>query len=374
MKREPKRILHVLGKLNRGGAETLVMNLYRNIDRNKFQFDFVIHTDEKGDYTDEILKLGGKIYSVPKYKVINHIKYKKAWKGFFDKHKEYQIIHGHVRSTASIYLKIAKKYGLYTIAHSHSISSGKGLTAVIKNILQYRIRYVADYFIGCSQKANEWLFGKKVANSNKCEILENGIYIKKFLYNEEKRKKIRDEMGIENNEILIGHVGRFSKVKNHKFLIDIFKEFYKKNSNSKLILLGNGELKENIKERVVRLGLEKKVIFHNVVDNIEDYYNAMDAFVFPSLYEGLGMVVIEAQINGLKCYVSNNIPKCTNIDGKVKFISLRNSSKYWSKLIDKMQYPRKIDIINFKDYDIMQVVKKIEKIYLKGIEQSKVHY
>ena len=159
---EPIRILHVLGALNRGGAETMVMNIYRNIDRNRVQFDFIVHTNEKCDYNDEIINLGGKIYSMPRYNGKNHIKYKKAWNNFFKRHIEYKIVHGHMRSTAAIYLSIGKKHGLKTIAHSHSTASrGNKFEKLVKNVLQIPLRYTANYLFACSEEAGKWLFGKK---------------------------------------------------------------------------------------------------------------------------------------------------------------------------------------------------------------------
>ena len=185
--KKPERILHVLGSLNMGGAETLVMNIYRNIDRNKFQFDFVVHGNTIGKYEKEILALGGKIYHIDEYRVYNHLKYKKIWSVFFKEHPEYKIIHGHMRSTASIYLKIAKKYGLKTISHSHSISNGKGVKSIVKRILQHNIPKYADYMLGCSQKANIWLYGKKNSLKDNCLILPNGIDNQRFVFDAKER-------------------------------------------------------------------------------------------------------------------------------------------------------------------------------------------
>lgn len=362
------RVLQVLGGLNRGGAETMVMNLYRNIDRNKIQFDFIKHTESKCAYDDEIKELGGRIYSIPKYKVYNHFQYKKAWNNFLKKHPEYKIIHGHVRSTATIYLKIAKKYGLYAIAHSHSTSSGKGIKAIIKSILQFRIRYIADYCMGCSKEANEWLYGKKVANSSRCTVLNNGIDIEKFAFNDEIRNDIRRKFNLKNEEVLIGHVGRFSSVKNQDFLVDIFWEYYNNiNKKAKLILIGDGELREKIKQKVKKFNLEKQVIFQEAVKNVQDYYNAMDIFIFPSLYEGLGIVLIEAQASGLNCLVSDKVPQNVAITDRIEFISLNKPANYWSKKIivnAEKRTEKYKSIINTK-YDIKNCVKKIEKIYLE---------
>jgi len=368
--KESIKILQVFGKLNRGGAETMLMNIYRKIDRNKFQFDFIIHTKEKCDYNDEIEKLGGKIYSIPRYKIYNHFQYKKAWKNFFAQHPEYKIIHSHVRSTASIYLKIAKKYGLKTVAHSHSTSSGKGIRAIIKNILQYRIRFAADCFLGCSQEANRWLFGKKIANSKKCMVLKNGIELNKFLFNTETREKIREKLGVKENEILIGHVGRFVKVKNHSFLIKVFKKYYNDvNNNTKLLLIGDGCLKEKVSKKVKKIGLEKQVIFKEKITNVQDYYNAMDIFVFPSLFEGLGIVLIEAQLSGLNCIISKNIPEEAIISKNVKRINEFNVNQWVNAIKFDIQKCNNREMLEKKgrkeNYDINYTTKQIEKFYMK---------
>ena len=368
---KPIRVLQVVGKLNRGGTGTLIMNLYRNIDREKIQFDFIKHTTEECAYDEEINMLGGKIYSLPQYKVYNHFKYKKEWKKFFKENPEYKIIHGHVRSTAAIYLRIAKKYGLYTIAHSHSISSGKGIKAIIKNMLQYNIKYIADYFFGCSKEANIWLFGKKVANSERCEVLNNGIDVEKFKFNNQSRKNIRQLLDVKDDEILIGHVGRFCTAKNHEFLIEVFEEYLKKDPKAKLILIGNGELKEEIKKKVGLLNIEKKVIFQEEIENVQDYYSAMDLFLFPSIYEGLGIALIEAQTSGLECYASNTIPKEVDINKKIKFISLTKGAKYWSENILYNKTNRELlyeSIIN-TEYNIKESAQRIEKIYIERGEE-----
>ncbi len=359
------RVLQVLGGLNRGGAETMVMNLYRNIDKNKIQFDFIKHTESKCAYDDEIKELGGRIYSIPKYKVYNHFQYKKAWNNFFKKHPEYKIIHGHVRSTATIYLKIAKKYGLYAIAHSHSTSSGKGIKAIIKNMLQFRIRYIADFFMGCSQDANEWLFGKKIAKSNRCKILRNGINIQEYIFRDDIRAKFRKNLGVKNDEILIGHVGRFIKAKNHKFILKIFEMLYKDNKKYKLLLIGNGPEKKRLIKKQRYKEFRNNVIFLEPVSNVNEYMQAMDVFIFPSKYEGLGMVLIEAQISGLSCIASNNVPKESDISGHVKFIELED--KEWIHSIKNIE---PIANRHYEDnynnlYDISMTSQKLQKFYIE---------
>lgn len=373
-RKEKIRVLQVFGKLNRGGAETMLMNLYRQIDKDAINFDFVKHTEEECAYDNEIYSLGGKIYSIPRYKVYNHFQYKRAWNKFFQEHKEFDIIHCHVRSTASIILKIAKKYGLITIAHSHSISSGKGIKAIIKNILQYKIRHIADYFIGCSTKANEWLFGKKIADSDKCIILKNGIDMEKFFFNKDIRRNIRNKLSLSNEDILLGHVGRFSPEKNHEFIVELFSELNKKNNNYKLLLIGDGPEKEKIINKYKTKKFMSDIILLDPVSNVCDYLQAMDVFLMPSKYEGLGMALIEAQISGLKCVVSNNVPTESKIINSTVFLEL-NKNK-WIEKIENINIKRTENVLNAhsRQYDIKEVVKLLKQFYLKLGEKNEVSY
>ena len=232
MVQKPIRVLHVLGYFDRGGAESMVMNLYRSIDRNKVQFGFVVHGDRIGAFEDEVRQMGADIFRVPDYTGINHIQYKKAWRDIFSNHPEYSVVHGHVRSTANIYLNMAKRFDLKTIAHSHSTSSGSGLAAQVKNIFQYGIRQHADEFIACSTDAGQWLFGEKICNSNHFHILNNAIDTQDYIFDPEIRKKIRRELHA-SDKFLIGHVGRFHEAKNHSYLIDIFYECLKVQDGAK---------------------------------------------------------------------------------------------------------------------------------------------
>lgn len=366
----PNRILHVLGGLNRGGAETMVMNIYRNIDRSKIQFDFMIHTTDKGEFDDEIYELGGRIYSIQRYYGKNHFEYKKLWSDFYKKHSEYRIIHGHMRSTAAIYLKIAKKYGLLTIAHSHSTSSGSGFSAMVKNILQYPIRYTADYLFACSESAGTWLFGKKACGKNNFFIKNNAIDAKKFIFDIDMRRRKRKEFDIENN-FVIGHVGRFHTPKNHGFLINVFKAIHDKNPNSILLLVGDGELRHSIEKKVNYLGLANNVIFTGVRSDISELLQTMDVFLFPSLYEGLGIAVIEAQAAGLMTIVSDALPVEVKVTDSIRPISLKKSPEYWAEkiLLYKDGYERKdtSKAIISALFDIKENAKWLEEFYLKKL-------
>ncbi len=369
---KPIRIIHVVGGLDVGGTETLLMNLYRNIDRTKIQFDFIKHTKKKCLYDDEILLLGGKIFSMPRYQVTNHIRYKKEWKKFLKEHSEYKIIHAHMRSTASIYLKIAKKAGLYTIAHSHSVSSGKGVSAIVKNFLQRRIRETADYFLACSHSAGEWLFGKKVVNSANFSILNNAIFIDKFIYNDETRNKKREELNLVNS-FVIGHVGRFEKAKNHIFLIEVFLEISEINKNAKLLLVGDGTLKKEIEKKVKEFNIDDKVIFMGAKTDVNELLQAMDVFLFPSLYEGLGISVIEAQAASLPCIISKSIPNDVLISDLVTKISLKVDKNIWvnTTLNSKRDQLLKAENLVLSGYDIYSVSNWLTGFYEKVYEVAK---
>lgn len=373
----PLRILHVFAEMNRGGAETMIMNLYRNIDRSKIQFDFIVHTSENCAYDNEIISLGGNIFRIPKYTGTNHFQYKKAWIDFFESNSDYKVIHGHVRSTASIYLKIAKKFGLITISHSHSTSSGSGIIAVIKNILQFPIRYIADYLFACSEDAGKWLYGKNACHKENFFILKNAIDAKKYIFNEEIRNEVRKKFNIEN-KFIIGHIGRFNTPKNHNFLVDIFKAIHDENENSVLMLIGEGNLKNRIKEKVNKLGLANDVIFTGVRSDIPELLQAMDVFVFPSLYEGLGIVVIEAQAAGLPCVVADTIPKEALITKNVEQISLDSSPEIWRKVIFN-QFNSFTRTNNYSDikkscYDIEENKTWLEEFYLGLVEKHETRF
>ncbi|WKY46936.1 glycosyltransferase family 1 protein [Eubacteriaceae bacterium ES3] len=368
--KEPVRILHVFGKLNRGGAETMIMNLYREIDRSKIQFDFVIHTEEECDYNLEIESLGGIIHHVPQYTGKNHFKYKKAWRDFFIEHSSYKIIHSHVRSTASIYLAMARKRGIYTIAHSHNTSSGSGVSSIAKNILQYRLRYIADDLFACSKDAGEWLFG------NKCHfhILKNAIDTDKFRFNEEIRQTKRAELNV-TDRLVIGHVGRFDPQKNHTFLIDIFKVINLKWENATLVLIGDGGLKNSIEKKVNDLGLEKTVIFTGVRSDVPELLQAVDVFLFPSLFEGLPLTLVEAQAAGLPCVISDTITReIVMKDELITFVLLEDEPETWADEVLKNRAVRlnAQDEIKNNGYDIHSSVEWLQAYYLKIFAENKV--
>lgn len=370
MMSQPIRVLQVIGQMDRGGAETMIMNLYREIDRTKIQFDFVVHTDQKCAYDDEIMSLGGKIYSLPRFNGINIVKYQKAWKNFLSKHSEYKIIHGHLGSTAAIYLNVAKKYGLFTIAHSHNTSNEVTLKGKLYSIFTYPTRNIAHYFFGCSKPAGIDRFGSRVVNTSNFKILNNAIKTKEFSYSIHTREMKRTDFNL-NKRFVIGHIGRFNIQKNHAFLIDIFKKIHDENNNVILMLIGDGELRESIEEKVNTLGLKDSVIFTGVRSDIPELLQAMDIFVFPSLFEGLGIVTVEAQAAGLKCIVSDKIPEEAYVTDLVEVLSLKNPVEIWAekilKYVDGYERTSTYQKIKGKGYDISDTTIWLQEFYLNKI-------
>lgn len=359
------RILHVFGSLNMGGAETLIMNLYRNIDREKIQFDFAVHGNEKGIYEDEIKKLGGRIYHFHKYKLCNHISYVKEWNNFFKSHKEYKIVHGHMRSTASIYLKIAKKYEIVTICHSHSTSNGKGIKAVVKKILQSSITTTTDYFLSCSKSSAKWLYGNDILNSPNCYVINNFIDTKKYIYSKEKQETMLKELNIEN-KFIIGQIGRFVDVKNHMFTLKLFKEYLKIHDNAFLILIGSGELENTIIDKIKEYEVTDNVIILNNRNDVNELMQIMDVFIMPSKYEGLPLTLVEAQAESIPCIVSTNVNAGFIVDELINQISLDAPISEWIECIEKQKNNKKVDrskeIIE-AGFDAKENSKWFEKFY-----------
>jgi len=311
------RVLHVLGGLNLAGAETMVMNLYRAVDRAKIQFDFIIHTSEKQVYEDEISVLGGKIYRFPQFEGKNLIQVVKNWNHFFLEHPEYRILHSHVRSYASIYIPIAQKHGVKTIIHSHSTSNGSGIVSVVKGLLQYPLRYQADYLMACSNEAGKWLYGQKACKKSNYVFMPNAIDTEKYRFSETVAAAYRRELGLEDKFVL-GHVGRFHEAKNHMFLLDVFAGVCARCSDAMLLLVGDGELREKILAKIKALELEERVVLTGSRNDVPKLMQAMDVFVFPSVWEGLPVTVVEAQATGLPCFISEKITTDVDVSELIK--------------------------------------------------------
>lgn len=379
---KPTRIPVIIGKWTGGGVEIILLNYYRHIDKNKIQFDFICDEDSNASIipVKEIEDMGGRVIMCPPYQKV--FKYQKFMINLFKKNK-YKIVHSNINTLSVFPLRAAKKAGVpVRIAHSHSTSNPKEWKKnLIKNILRPFSKKYANVYFACSGLAGRWLFGSKTFDEGKVTIINNAIDVEKFVYNEDIRKKVRNELKekcnseINDDTLIVGHIGRFVKQKNHEFLIDIFNEIHKRKENSVLVLVGQGPLQKEIEEKVNNLGLQNSVLFLGQRNDANELYHAMDVFVLASLYEGLGMVLIEAQYAGLNCYCSDAVPKEAYISNLLTEINLSESASKWAEKIIERQnkFTRKDMTEELKDsgYDIRNETKKLEEEYFKLLKDKK---
>ncbi|WP_298998229.1 glycosyltransferase family 1 protein [Flagellimonas sp. S174] len=372
---KPIRVLQVINSMNRGGAETMVMNYYRNMDRSKVQFDFLVHTNSANAFDTEIRAMGGKVHRVPPISIMYISRHIKALKHFFKCHPEYNIIHAHMNVRSFLSLKYAKKTCKYRIAHSHtsldahSILKGSSSTGMkLKNLFLHSIRRLrlpgryATHYFACGEKAGRWLFG----NKKKIKVVNNAINPSTFVYDPDKSAERKKEFNVHDS-LVFGHVGRFSHVKNHRFLIKVFKEIVELEPNSKLLLVGNGPLVEENKAFVHELGLENDVIFLGHRSDIPETLQAIDLFILPSLYEGLPVSVVEAQAAGINVIISDTVTKEVGITPLAHFLSLKSSEKEWAELALSLVSNKKENMNNAiaqGGYDIKECAEDLQSLYL----------
>ena len=329
---KPIRVLQVVTIMNRGGLETMLMNYYRAIDRDQIQFDFMVHRTERGHYDDEIEELGGRIFRMLPIRPGTYSSYFKQLDDFFQKNKEYKIVHSHINENSSFVLRAAKRANVpIRIAHSHLSDLKIDLKLPFRMYARAYLKGSTNQFFACSKRAGKWLFGNNV-NDKEIIVLNNAVNVKDFHYNSDTRYALRERLGVGDN-LVIGHVGRFNKQKNHEFVIDIFKKVHDTHPNAILLLIGDGHLKEQIIEKVHKQGLSANVKFLGVREDISQLMQAMDLFLFPSLFEGLPVVLIEAQAAGLNCVVSDSITREVGITDRIQFISLNKSAETWAEKI-----------------------------------------
>ena len=359
------RVLQVVTHMNRGGLETMLMNYYRHIDRSQIQFDFLAHRQERAAYDDEIESMGGVIYRLP---VLNPFSrtYKNALREFFITHPEYKVVHVHQDCLSSVILKEAKKQGIPTrIAHSHSASQNKDMKYPIKMFYRRRISKYATHLIACGTDAGKWMFC-----GADFEILNNAIDSEKYVYDVERKKSMRQVLGVDDNTLLVGHVGNFTPPKNHAFLIDIFGAISER-TNACLLLVGDGALRNEVEKKVKEAHLENKVVFTGVRNDVPDLLQTMDVFVFPSNYEGLPVTMIEAQAAGLPCFISDKVSiECKKTD-LVQQIPLSVGADTWAEIILKAQGTERRDTseeIKRAGFDIQENAKRLQQFYLRAHE------
>ena len=352
--------------MERGGLESMIMNYYRHIDREKVQFDFLVHRQERAAFDDEIESLGGRIYRLPRL-VPWSKNYLAALNRFFDEHSEHKIVHVHQDCMSSVILKVAAQHNVpVRVAHSHSANQDKNLKYPIKLWYKRGIPKYATNLFACGKGAGDWMFGRA-----SYQIINNAIEVVAYTYDPTKRQEMRRQLGLEN-EFTIGHVGRFNQPKNHSFLLDIFAALLKKEPNAVLLLAGGGEDMPKIQAKAEALGIAEHVRFLGIRNDVAGLMQAMDVFVFPSLYEGLPVTMVEAQAAGLPCLISDKVPpECILTEGLVDVLPLSAEPEIWAaKILEKKNLPRtdRRSEIAAHGFDITTEAVKLQEFYLEAAE------
>lgn len=371
-----KRILHYVGCMNRGGMEMFIMNLFYHIDRKELMFDFAIHGSTVGDFQEEIRNLGGNWYFFPRMRK-NPVKYRKAWRTFWKTHAgEYDAFHFHTNSLANIIaLEEAKKAGIpIRIIHSHSSMANKGrlqwLNDFLHNVHKKKIPKLATHLFACSDKAASWLFGNIKFSSLPVIQINNGIDIEKYRYNEVNRNHIRKTLGLDGLKV-VGHVGAFLPVKNHKFIVDVIEKAYEMDSSIRCVFIGQGGLFEDIKNLVVLKKLDDVILFLGIQNNVHEWLSAMDIFIMPSLYEGLPVSLIEVQANGLPAIISDTITDYVKLQKNIYYKSLSEGALEWAKEIIQISNNNYREnnnkCVSDSGFDIKETVKLYENIILRKL-------
>ena len=363
------RILHSVSNMDRAGIETMLMNYYRHIDRDKVQFDFLCNKTKPGAYDSEIESMGGRIFHTPGLNPIKYPKYLSYMKDLFNKYPEYRIVEAHNGALGVYALHAAKLNNIPNrIFHAHGASITRDWKLPIKLFCKSRLKFNFNYRYSCGIAAAECYFGKEAAIKDDFELIPNAIEVEKFLFNKEVRKNIRKKYDLENKHV-IGHVGRFMAQKNHTFLLDVFAEYLKIDQDAILVLLGDGELMDAMKLKVKHLELENKVIFVGNVGNANEWYSAFDLFVLPSIWEGLPVVGVEAQASDLPCIFSTDITKEISLSDKAKFLALDSGIDEWVNSfkvgIRNTERRDNSELLRSKNYDIKIEAIKLQNKYLE---------
>ena len=362
----PIRVLHVVVNMNRGGAETFIMNLYRNIDRSRVQFDFL--TCKPGVFDQEIKDMGGIIHRIPYLSEVGPSKYQKQLKDFFLKHPEYKILHSHLDKVSGMVCKVATKCGIpIRIAHSHNTESeGNRVYKLYKWYLGTHIRKTATHFVACSKKAGEWLFGKSDLQTT---IIKNGVESEVFTFSEDRRHFVRQNLNLHEEALVIGHIGRFHLQKNHAFLIEVFAETLKFYPNAILVLVGDGPLRNSMERLAVRRRVRDRILFLGIRDDIPNLLQAFDLMLFPSHHEGLPVTIIEAQAAGLPCVLSEHITQEIDLGVQlIRYARLSDKEEWLSKIrfYAKREFSRDIpaEALAVKGFDIRLTAKWMTNFYI----------
>ena len=365
---ESIRVLQVLDFINyNSGVSAVVTNYFFQLDPQRVQCDFLLYEMPEDAWMTRLTAAGAKVYATGKPSGRSMAEYERNVKDFFWQHaKDYDIVHVHIPNAAFIVLRYAKKYGIKVrILHSHNARGADGAVKKIRNYLlnQCGIRYANQYF-ACSVKAGNYLFGEK--RCGQLVVLPNAIRLERYAFDEKKRKTIRDSLGVKEHELLLGHIGRFAEQKNHEGLLKIFAETRKRGMDTKLVLLGDGELREKTGQLAEQLGIKDQVLFAGVVANVPDYLSAMDIFLLPSLYEGLPVVCVEAQAAGLPCLISDQVTREIALTDQVWFLA-NGDLDSWCDRIRKISAEGRgrNAVKGLEQYDIVRQTRNLEERYLQ---------
>ena len=336
------RILHVVSIMDVGGMESYIMNMYRRLDRTKVQFDFLVHHARRGVFEDEIEALGGRVYHTTLMDDYNLPKYVRALDRLFREHPEYRIVHGHLNSPAFFYLGAAKRHGVrHRILHCHCPGKINTLKGNIKHLVSQISPLNANIRLACSTEAGDYLF-----KNRDFEVIPNGVDAARFRFNPESREEVRRRLGLDG-KFVIGHVGRFYYEKNHEYILDVFKAVRERIPQAALILLGEGKLMEAVREKARALGIEDSVHFMGLIRDCAPYYQAMDAFMMPSLYEGLPLTGLEAQFAALPCLFSDTVSPEVKFSPEAQFLPIGEENiGRWTDALEEV-FRRNIDRASF---------------------------
>lgn len=364
---EPVRILQIVAGMDRGGIENFIMNVYRKIDRSRLQFDFLYHTAAPCAFDEEILSLGGRIYRFPMSQGVNIPAYCRFLDTFFTEHTEYRVCHGHYSMFGVFYNYYAKKHGIpMRIGHSHTTQSlGSGLNNIADRLLTPLFRLGLTDRIACSEQAGRYMFGKKSFS-----LCKNGIDSARFPYSEDARMNIRQQYGIPGDCFVLGTVGQLRAEKNQQWLAKPLAALLARYPHVRLLLVGDGDRRTAIEKAFAAEGVSDAVIFAGIQADTAPFYSAMDAFLLPSLFEGLGIVAIEAQAAGLHCLLSNEVPRDAALCDTVTFLPLSEPEQWVNAVAALIEEPRRhtngIETVRAAGYDITATAAELQERYLRA--------
>ncbi len=353
------RVLQCVNNMHRAGLETMLMNYYRHMDRTQIQFDFLTHRPDRADYDDEIERLGGRVYYAPRLYPHHYAAYFSFMTKFFQEHPEYKIMHSHIDAMSYLPLLAGKRAGVpIRIAHSHNTAIDRDLKYPIKQMFRYALPTVTSHRASCGEEAGRFLF-----RGADFTVIPNAMEPERFRFDAKRRKAIRQGLGLDD-QLVLGHVGRFSYQKNHPFLLEIFRAVLKKRENAVLLLIGTGEDEGNVKIRAEQLGVSDRVRFLGSQADVSPFYQAMDVFVMPSRFEGVPLTGVEAQYALLPCVFSDRVPTEVAFTERCSFVPLEKSAGEWAEqILSVVASERQALQITDNRYDIHQASQLLADYY-----------